>query len=412
MSDATQLVTQATATDTEVGVAENDSQPLTLRDLLAGHGPYFGESTPDDDVLFGRLEGFGIAVWSLSSAVQREYACQLWIESLKQQTFGIPNPRRLVEEAVKAGRKLSVHTDAEGVHTPIHVDELLELQDQPTDWIVPGYAARGELAVFAGAPKVGKTTLLAQFAVAVARGDEILERKTAQTKVLWIDLEQSERRTAGVFRRLSAAGLPIYVCSDSTVRFDVEAFAKTHDVGLIIIDSLSKCWDVTDENDAAQVTVALQALRSLATTTNAAVVLVHHSRKGGGQDGEDVRGSSAITAMVDVAVSMKRRGKGTSRVLQAISRDEQTPQELVVALENGLYASLGSEQDVHLREQRNAVLGAIVQEPVTVTELAEATGLKSGTVRPTCTELYKEGLIHREGTGKAGDAYRYSEVGG
>jgi predicted Rossmann fold nucleotide-binding protein DprA/Smf involved in DNA uptake len=126
----------------------------------------------------------------------------------------------------------------------------------------------------------------------------------------------------------------------------------------------------------------------------------------------DVRGSSAITAAVDISVSLKRRGKGTTRLLEAISRDEATPGRLVVALEDGLYRALGSEEDVRHREQRVKVLKALTEEPTTAQDLADATGLPVGTVRPVLNALHEEGVVRREGTGVGGKAFRYSRNGG
>jgi KaiC/GvpD/RAD55 family RecA-like ATPase len=385
---------------------------LSCRELLDKAGPYFGGEPPDDEALFDRLTTFGWEIWRVRNHVQREYARQIWIDYLKKNIL-IGRPSRLVDTAIQHGKDSYVQEEADAVRSyPRLIDELLAEPEEPTAWVVEGYVARGEVTVFAGAPKVGKTTLLAQLAAAVARGTSFIGRRVEQTAVLLIDLEQHLRRTKARFRGLGTEGLPLHVFNDTAVKFDVSVYVREHGIGLVVVDSLSKYWDIQDENDAAQVSAALRHIRAIAAATDAAVVLIHHTRKSGGEEGMDVRGSSAITAAVDISVSLKRRGKGTTRLLEAISRDEATPGRLVVALEDGLYRALGSEEDVRHREQRVKVLKALTEEPTTAQDLADATGLPVGTVRPVLNALHEEGVVRREGTGVGGQAFRYSRNGG
>jgi hypothetical protein len=66
-----------------------------------------------------------------------------------------------------------------------------------------------------------------------------------------------------------------------------------------------------------------------ATGAGLAVLLVHHQRKGGGQDGDAVRGSGAIFAAVDMLIEVERpTGDGTPathRQLVATGRWQNAP---------------------------------------------------------------------------------------
>lgn len=73
---------------------------------------------------------------------------------------------------------------------------------------------------------------------------------------------------------------------------------------LVIIDTLAVWGDIKDENDAIAATKAIVALRVWAQSTGAAVVLVHHTRKGGGEHGEAIRGSGGIFAAVDQSIEL------------------------------------------------------------------------------------------------------------
>jgi len=73
---------------------------------------------------------------------------------------------------------------------------------------------------------------------------------------------------------------------------------------LVVIDTLAVWGDIKDENDASAATQAIVALRVWAQHYDAALVLVHHTRKGGGDHGDAIRGSSGIFAAVDQSVEL------------------------------------------------------------------------------------------------------------
>jgi hypothetical protein len=73
---------------------------------------------------------------------------------------------------------------------------------------------------------------------------------------------------------------------------------------LVFIDTLAVWAGIADENDASKATLALAPVMLLAANTGAGIVVVHHTRKGGGSGGEAIRGSGAIYASVDMSVEL------------------------------------------------------------------------------------------------------------
>src|SRR5947209_16016181 len=67
-----------------------------------------------------------------------------------------------------------------------------------------------------------------------------------------------------------------------------------------------------------------------ATREGLAVLAALHQRKGGGEDGEAVRGSSAITGAADIVLELERGQRPTERVLLALSRYPSTLGSLVI----------------------------------------------------------------------------------
>ena len=108
---------------------------------------------------------------------------------------------------------------------------------------------------------------------------------------------------------------------------------------MVIIDTLATFWKVKDENDAGAMTQAVIPLLNLARESGACVLLIHHSRKSEGAYGDEIRGSSALFALVDIAVIMKQHEVETQRKLIAMSRYPETPSELLVELRETGYVS-------------------------------------------------------------------------
>lgn len=84
--------------------------------------------------------------------------------------------------------------------------------------------------------------------------------------------------------------------------------AKEKQTGLIVIDNLGLISGGADENSASMISIMSQ-LRQLAEGTGAAVVVIHHQRKGNGfkgRAGDTLRGHSSIEAAIDLGLLVER----------------------------------------------------------------------------------------------------------
>jgi replicative DNA helicase len=82
------------------------------------------------------------------------------------------------------------------------VGVIMSEQDKPTDWVIPGWLAREDRAVLVAGEGIAKTTMLRQFAVAVAGG---LNPWTGQRvadgqRVLFIDAENSRNQSRRAYQ--------------------------------------------------------------------------------------------------------------------------------------------------------------------------------------------------------------------
>src|SRR5688500_16843572 len=79
--------------------------------------------------------------------------------------------------------------------TPHGIDaaDLLDLQLSPLRWIVPELLPEGT-TILAAPPKVGKSCLVYQLAVEIAIGGEVFGRRVDPGAVLYLALEDGQRR--------------------------------------------------------------------------------------------------------------------------------------------------------------------------------------------------------------------------
>ncbi len=190
------------------------------------------------------------------------------------------------------------------------VDALQPLP--PIEWVVENLFSAGSVSVVFGEGGSKKTWSMLDMAVAVARGETWLNFPTVPGPVLVIDEESGNRRLS---RRLSQVlcghdadqATPLYYVS--LAAFDLgnpddvnqlHVLISQTGARLVIIDALADVMPGRDENSVKDVQPIFLALRRIAEVTQAAIVIIHHSNKGGGY-----RGSTAIKGAVDLLLAVE-----------------------------------------------------------------------------------------------------------
>ena len=174
------------------------------------------------------------------------------------------------------------------------------------------------------------------------------------------------------------------------------------------------------EKDAGAVQAAMAPL-IVAARSGLAVLLIVHARKGGGEDGESLRGSSALAGAADIILELERVQDGSprQRKLLSLSRYPQTPGVLVIDHDShdGSWRLIGEgtdRGDARDITNRTALLAAFADgdEELTRAELQEATGKQDREWHATLEQLISAGEIGRSGAGKKGDPFRYRMLRG
>ena len=166
---------------------------------------------------------------------------------------------------------------------------------------------------------MGKSVLGYTAAIAVAAGLPLLNLPTAQARVLYFD-EENSLPDAQQYFKWSWRGLdgPDTALIDAAVRFEhftlssyngpwwegMAQAAREHRPGLIIIDTATPACRVHDENDNAEATKVVQALRrvQLAADCNTSLLILKHARVTHdpiGNEYRTVRGAKAWMGAAD-----------------------------------------------------------------------------------------------------------------
>lgn len=208
-----------------------------------------------------------------------------------------------------------------------------DIKPEPVSWLWPEWLARGKLAILAGNPGSGKTTLALGLAAIITTAGRWPDKTPCHDKGSVFIWSGEDDPTDTLVPRLMAAGADLTrvhfldgVTTDGERRpFDpgkdvphlAAALEKVGDVRLIIIDPIVSA--VTgDGHKANDVRRSLQPIVDYAMRHQCAVVGITHFSKGtGGRDPlERVTGSQAYGALARVVmVAAKEEGDGGSRVL-------------------------------------------------------------------------------------------------
>lgn len=301
---------------------------------------------------------------------------------------------------------------------PLVVEEFLDmaLQNDTVEWVFEDYLPAGGLVILAGKPKEGKTTLTYELVVKVAKGDTFLGRATKKSGVLILGLEEHPRDMGLRLRSLAPENLPNLFVFAKAIQptpdtlEQIKRFAMEHDIKLILIDTLGAFWSLRDENDAAEVGRAIKPILALARETGACVLLIHHARKSEGTYGDEIRGSGALFAAVDVALILKRHEIEKQRTLHAISRYPDTPTEMLLELKEAGYFSLGDPAKQNRQAKRDKMKLALSDEWREPKALAKLAGVPVRDSYRLLTELHESSEIDREGEGRRGSPFRYRRI--
>jgi len=307
---------------------------------------------------------------------------------------------------------------------PVPLSELGEGAEVLWTWL--GYLCREHITLLTGLWKGGKTTLLAYLLRDFASGGE-LAGTIEPARVLVISEESKglwarRRDDLGIGDQVHLVNRPFLGrprLSDWIGLVDrIVEWIGLNGYGVVVFDTLASLWPVPDENDASLMMAALSPLHAI-TAAGAAVLLVHHPRKGDAGEGQASRGSGALTGFVDIIVELRRYDAANHddrrRVLTAYSRFDETPTGVVIELAEGGYRTVGGKSEAKRDDRLSVIAGVLLPDPPGMTvddirdgwPLGEAPKPGRRTVQTDLKEGAGKGLWIASGHGSRGDPLRY-----
>jgi hypothetical protein len=302
-------------------------------------------------------------------------------------------------------------------------EELAAEAPAKVTWIAEPWVASGSITELAGKIKsAGKTTWITHLVRKVLEGEPFQGEPTLKTPVVYLTEQprtsfEVALKRAGLLGRPDlivlfwhkVIGLPWHVIAHGAIEE-----CKRRGARLLIVDTGPQFAQLSGdaENNSGDALKATQPLQE-AAAAGIGVIVVRHERKSGGDVGDSGRGSSAFGGAVDIVLSIRRaegNSRPTLRVIRALSRFSETPDELVIDLTPGGYVSLGQTKAVEAQEGEASILSAAPTEEcdaVPLDDLVKATGVKRATGQRAVTTLCSKGQLARVGGGKRGNPYRY-----
>ena len=213
--------------------------------------------------------------------------------------------------------------------TVIDGETLIDKRIPPTKYFVDTLLPEG-ISILGGAPKVGKSWLVLDLCVHIARGEPIWNLPVSRGEVLYACLEDTEARIqerlntvtddvpTGLYFAFEHTSIEHGLCES------IRTFKQEHPaLALVAIDTFQMIRTATNEVSYGGDYAEIQPLKALAEELNISLLLVHHLRKANDKDPiNKLSGSTGIAGAMDAIFIMERNKRGQNQAtLFASGRD-------------------------------------------------------------------------------------------
>lgn len=208
--------------------------------------------------------------------------------------------------------------------TVIDGETLMDMKLPPTKFCVETLLPQG-ICMLGGAPKIGKSWLVLDLCIRIAKGEPIWSLPTKKGTTLYLCLEDPLRRVQerlnmltddvppNAYFAIAAGTLADGLCEQ------IRKFVSEHpDTVLVAMDTFqivrTGCIDTSYANDYGEV----RQMKQLADELNISILLVHHLRKQGDSDPlNKLSGTTGISGAVDAVFVLdksKRNAQGATLI--------------------------------------------------------------------------------------------------
>lgn len=300
-----------------------------------------------------------------------------------------------------------INTRLEEVRKRLRIYNGLELAESP-EFQIPleylpllgqkGYVVKGLSHLLAGFPRTGKTDLLFSLVKEwLVLGYRILYYSEEHPKLLHERLK-TKPGNCEMLNSGSVLGANLN---------DLFFLAEHGPEEIIILDTFRNLIGRgVDEMDSSALASAVNPWIAMARKANKTLIMTHHSRKGGGQNGEGIAGGHGLMASFDIVMELLRDGPVNRRIINNYDRIISPPSLIYEKDKNGTFKYLGVADDLGLEEVIKRIRPLLTDSWRKTGEIFRGLGSpqpSSEQVRKALVELAEEGDAVRDPDISRGD---------
>jgi hypothetical protein len=313
--------------------------------------------------------------------------------------------------------------------------------DEQVDWVIPEFAATGDVIGIVAPPKNLKTYFALTLLHSLCSGEPFLRRggmtPTRKFKVMVVEEEGHQVHLANRMRRV-AQGYGTEALDDSHGRIRLSsgflldddsvagliAEMQFYGIEVLILDPWQRIIQSGDESSASETAADWDQIFHIRKETGATIFVIHHMRKDSELTPDGIRGSSRFRGEVDASILLKYDADELTLLMVVEGRDipyaagEAHPVKVIWNEEyQDVFALDGVEfeETVSITMKKGAtsdsnkqkVLDALKSsgEWMSKKEIEMATGFSKDTVSRHLNHLVEDGTVHLDpdasGPGKA-----------
>lgn len=319
------------------------------------------------------------------------------IAELRQELEDLETGKKVIESP---NSRIKVMTD----------QEIFNLELPSMNWVIPGLIGEG-LTILAGKPKLGKSWLALAISLGISNGGYVLGKIAVQKYgVLYLALEDTARRMQDRIRQLNVKPSGNLKISFEWNRgesgaADLDKFLTNNpETKLVFIDTLAKIKAVTNSRrNVYEIDYeTIGTLKQIADRHRAAVVVVHHVRKGESDDPlEMVSGSTGLSGAADTILVLNR-GRGQVDATLFVTGRDVNEDELALQKDvNAGWVLLGDAKEYQQSKDRREIINLLSgKDGLSPKEISESIGKNLNNTRVILHRMENDALITKVSYGK------------
>lgn len=285
--------------------------PHDLNWVLGFYGPPIDKGVTDAEV-FQRLDNFGVAIWEVESPSERSFARDKWTGQIKANMPDVSEAWRLVDDAMKAGRRRHEVEKLAPTNGWCDMSKLETFESPPA--LIGDVVAEKAFAMLYGPYGSGKTFISLDMGLSVATGTPWHGAEVRQGAVAYILGEglggigarvtawrEAHRAPSDTPFRLLPQ--PVDFGSPAVVADLLASIAKwTAELKLMVIDTFFRSF-IGNEHSPEDMGAFIAGIDRCRQETGCSVLLLHHPGHG---TADRSRGHSALEQALDQVIKIER----------------------------------------------------------------------------------------------------------